>query len=704
MFWYAALHHGWGGAVASFAAGPLLWLHFSGGRWVRWDRAVAMLTCGGVTGTLVFGGFLAYFSTLPRGAITPALRAAYLGLAFFSQALPSLVSALISKPLLQGTMRFPIAFSVGTTLINIICGYVLLVVVIPAFAVAGEVGRITLRILALPLLNEVCSGAIRVLGYTWLSPSLPADWVLVPSSTLVLFMAMAGRFLSTNMHTVSGTIAVSLLLAVVELGMRGTMPWRDAAYTRLLCHPAFCRPPAATHRARRAHLKAWTGFMQLETVAEDVGILFSLAIALLLRVPPTPGAAPLTVSEVALRVAVQYAIELLTDIGFALAHYTLVTCCGVRYGRVTAPQLQAALAPRPPKKRVGALVPKLVAGPVLHSPPPRQVTLRSASDSIDAPPLLDDSAAQLTSEPSVSHSAVAVRPDRAATLSTTPLPPIWRGRMRAGSSFSAYSPSPTPPLGSALSEPCALKPSPSPGGKGSSGGAHTPRDVEHDAPSTPPPPTSETPEPEPCCGSWAGFWSCPAVPCVFSPDSPEVQAARRRIAALAHAEMQQEMEAVWEPVSFTELLALSKARNSTAAPSSSRRPEQPREASPPPLAPQHVTALPIPGRHMPDGRYLVAPTAVRGRRQVVAPSDPSPRPPTQPFDRALLVLAVHAELMAVRILRAWETRHFFWLPVIAVAALGGGLFISRAYLGTNQCVFGDPHDASTWMYDVCTPQ
>lgn len=84
---------------------------------------------------------------------------------------------------------------------------------------------------------------------------------------------------------------------------------------------------------------AWFSMLTFDTMAEDVGILSSLAFALLLRIPPRLGGEPLGVADVFARVGAQYVLELATDLAPALLLLTMPLCCGVRWKAVGRAQV-----------------------------------------------------------------------------------------------------------------------------------------------------------------------------------------------------------------------------------------------------------------------------------------------------------------------------------------------------------------------------
>ncbi len=94
---------------------------------------------------------------------------------------------------------------------------------------------------------------------------------------------------------------------------------------------------AMRRTAREAQdIHSYFTMLTLDTMAEDIGILTSLPFALLMRLPPRVGGAPLTVGDILARIGGQYVLELLTDIAPPLLMLGVNVCCGVRWRRVTS--------------------------------------------------------------------------------------------------------------------------------------------------------------------------------------------------------------------------------------------------------------------------------------------------------------------------------------------------------------------------------
>ncbi len=114
-----------------------------------------------------------------------------------------------------------------------------------------------------------------------------------------------------------------------------------------------------THMARlrrvgdnAVNTQSYYAFLIADTMAEDIGILASLSLSLLFRVPARRGELPISADQVLIRVMIQYLLEALTDIGPALTYYVSSMLCGVRLSPVTSRMVAASvgLPPQVSKK------------------------------------------------------------------------------------------------------------------------------------------------------------------------------------------------------------------------------------------------------------------------------------------------------------------------------------------------------------------
>ena len=99
--------------------------------------------------------------------------------------------------------------------------------------------------------------------------------------------------------------------------------------------------PNSRARMRRVgnnavNTQSYYAFLIADTMGEDIGILASLSLSLLFRVPARRGELPISPEQVVIRVLIQYLLELLTDIGPALTYYATSMLCGVRLSPVTS--------------------------------------------------------------------------------------------------------------------------------------------------------------------------------------------------------------------------------------------------------------------------------------------------------------------------------------------------------------------------------
>ena len=200
-------------------------------------------------------------------------------------------------------------------------------------------GRVLIRLLLFPLLVEFLMLGVRAVARASFGPSVAAQNTLFFLLPPMLTASLVGRFLSTNLETVQETVAVSLAVASMEMLLRFTLPYRDAAFQsmrRTLCCAAPLHEPgtaqgrlsAAWEQRRWSHFHY--AFMELDSMCEDVGVLLALPITLLFAMPPAPGAAPLSAFGVILRVLLQLIIESGTDLSAAWGAVFLRRICKLR--------------------------------------------------------------------------------------------------------------------------------------------------------------------------------------------------------------------------------------------------------------------------------------------------------------------------------------------------------------------------------------
>lgn len=224
-----------------------------------------------------------------------------------------------------------------------------------AFVQAPTIGRVLIRIIGFPLVVEVFLLVIRLTARSALGHRIAAQYSLVFMLPTMLVASMLGRFLSTNLESFAETVGVSITIALVEMTMRFTLPWRDKtalALRRRLCCTSKEEDDPVTQAWRD---RRWThfhhAFMEVDSMCEDVGILASLPLTLLFAVPPSPGAQPLSTGAIVVRVVVQLLIELTTDVGAAVGVGCMRAVCSVRPLPVEAAELVTAYRPLPRLKR-----------------------------------------------------------------------------------------------------------------------------------------------------------------------------------------------------------------------------------------------------------------------------------------------------------------------------------------------------------------
>ena len=363
-----------------------------------------------------------------------------------------------------------------------------LYVVLPVFLQSGDGVRVAVRLVVVPLMAEAIALLTRVPDHQLLDGNVPGasrGFMLVPIS---LVLSVVGRFCTTGMTSLGLTIALSLAVAALEVTMRWTVLQRDAALGKVLswirntcaCQalrsglprlslPACCEPvrrclrdePSAELLAFRRRwgdltpaeqhgkdMRANYAYIVGDTVAEDIGMLTLIPVAIFFRLPTRIGGQPLPLEDVLWRVAFQWVLELMTDAGpfltYAVGRAWLAWRGDTLYRGVSRSDVAAALA-RTKSALPGLIQPgsvhSLASGAVSKSVPSKAaVASRSpwaAGDDID----IDDSCANplagdAVSSPAASHSAAQAErgengsveapcePQRVSQY--TPLPFDWR--------------------------------------------------------------------------------------------------------------------------------------------------------------------------------------------------------------------------------------------------------------------------------------
>ncbi len=260
-----------------------------------------------------------------------------------------MLAAIINREHFKHLARSPVALSFILTFSAAATAYVQINILAVIFNRSGDGMRIVIRLFFLPLVVEACSAVLRIASRLMLRGGVPGvlrGFVLLP---VALFNAFVGRHFSTGLNSALLSYILSFAVATLEITMRYSAPLRDKIILRVarrlqrtpcfhhcaalkaLCRARHCAaassspesstgdsdkwgdlPPATQHaRVARAHF----AFMTLDTVAEDIGMLTLIPIAILFRQPTRIGGPPLPVGDVLLRVGFQWLLELWTDVG-----------------------------------------------------------------------------------------------------------------------------------------------------------------------------------------------------------------------------------------------------------------------------------------------------------------------------------------------------------------------------------------------------
>ena len=349
-FWYPILQNGVGGSCTGFAIAGLFWMNMTHFKMLRWDRTCYLWTGQIVT---IFSFFLAglYYAhvhvPLADRDITELL---VLGFLFFGSAIPALVTAASSASLLIHQIKqiktFALIVGIGLPTV----GYLVTVLCVSLFVSGGAGTRLLIRVVAIPLIMEAQLGLVRVLARRHFQPDMNLDRALLFMSPTIVTAGIVGQLLSTSFETLGETIGAALLLGAVEMLMRLTTLQRDQLYMRVCgtrCSALCGRGDLEGEGKQRSGASApgewrlFASYILLDSAAQDVGIVLSLAVNLMFRPPVTPGGASLSSGEVLLRVSIQYLLELLTEMAMPLALWCAVRVGGMRQWRVSQQQVQS---------------------------------------------------------------------------------------------------------------------------------------------------------------------------------------------------------------------------------------------------------------------------------------------------------------------------------------------------------------------------
>ena len=677
--WYAWIHFGWSSAFSGIALTSLITLHYANFKLVRCDRLLYTALSGVVPTLVVFLAFF-YLFAITGGTGGRNLVTLYLICAFFVQVIPAFVTPYVYKPILRDLLYSPIKLSILSIVLTVIVALVVLDVITPIFANSSSLTRILIRLVAFPLLIELPAGAVRTAARFWMKEDFPLDRVLTALLGPVVLSSMVGRFLATNMETVWETIGVSILLSAIELLLRVTMLLRDDFYVQCCGRP--CGGKSAKRKKGRSENRAWVQFMLFETIFEDVGIFLSLPVALIFRIPPIPGGAPLPVWDVIIRVLIQVAIETLTDICYALGYYFMVSCCGVRYNAITPVEMRnrrRTTMMRFSENRRFLFLPKSVRKLARKSTGGASSAMSSSTD--------DQSGPRVDT------------PSKALSKKVSSSVPMLDDAPRSSGAGTPASASTQPPALQVETELVRVK-------EGSASptvaGSMTP------GPSAQGPPMPEAPEDLP------GFFSC--SPCCMREDHPSAAFARKQLAAELYKEVRWEDEFMWEPVPLG-LVAYQTTCSSVNVQEPSAYGAQLEDTQDKRLRREIARSSGFPGSAVSsyqssDGASAETPAgagtvdAEAGLAFDTAIAAANGTEPEQSlddgFDPSLsMLLTLRMELVALRFLRAWETRFKYFTLILAIGAFGGSLYVMRTFVG-SLCPYGDADDPSTWIYDYCT--
>jgi len=721
LWWWNSIHFAFGSALSGIALTSFIFIMASNVKFARWDRIFYLAISSVVPTILLFFTFSYLFAVTENAN---SLRGVYIISAFFIQIVPAVVGPYVYQPIFGDLMKSPVKLSILSILLTVAVALIVLDVLTPMFAKADSLTRILIRVIAFPLLIEIPAGAVRVAARYWLSDGFPLQRILLALLGPVMLSSIVGRFLTTNMESIGETFAVAILLSLVEVLMRSTMLWRDDLYVACCGRP--CGGRAGKKKHQRAEAHSWVMFMLFETMVEDVSILLSLPVTLLMRIPPLPGGEPLGAGDVVVRVLIQYVIETLTDVGFALGYYVMTAWCGVRYNAVSFEAMESRFTStkvRRDEQHRYLFLPR---------------TLRRAIKSVATP----------TSSPSR-----AKRNASNATAQTAVTP----SRINIDDSGAAPSPSRgiNAPASPALSPATSIV----------SDGSNT---LSETASGTLLPPEPLVPS-EAFAGDDPQLAFCSCTPCCLPRNHPLARRTRQQLKQELKQEVRWEREFLWQPMpiglvayqalrpgrclqpssgyveqnkEIEEHLAASAvtaddAQNTTAHSTTYLASDEMKSASAadadngsaasgvevsqslqadavgvdgsallPSAVGQDGAGAPVTPRTDQEATELTVDTAERGLMfdQLVAEENGTEADGSldRAFDPSVMsILTIRMEIVAVMFLRGWETRfkNFNWMLAFGVVA--GSLYVLRTFVGGALCPFGDPDDSANWKYDYC---
>lgn len=120
---------------------------------------------------------------------------------------------------------------------------------LPWFASASRFERVIIRLIVFPLISEAILTAVRLVCRVSFTPSLASQYTIMWLTPPLLATSLLGRLLATNLSSLGEAIALAIMIALIERGMRFTMPSRDFAAEQCL---KACNWGQARGRARDA--------------------------------------------------------------------------------------------------------------------------------------------------------------------------------------------------------------------------------------------------------------------------------------------------------------------------------------------------------------------------------------------------------------------------------------------------------------------
>ena len=367
------------------------WVVFSGWRYVRCSSAACLAT-GAIAANSLVGCTRSALSASSLGSSIPGFSTISLAVVWLGQLVPAVLAPYVLGGAVRGFIRRPVRLQCLAFTAIVVFAYFCISILAPAFAVATPLMQSVLRVVVFTFGLEVTVAVMRVGSKLAFTRHMPRDRLLALTGSTLAVAAVSGRMLVASMDTALGTLALSLAIAVTEITLRLTMPARDEQImrcVRMICpscredalsepgaYAAPDSPPAAGPRQTRSltpstvvsaspasashgvpslqdpamgrfvaeaqDIHAYFSMLTLDTMAEDLGILTSLPFGLLMAFPSRTGGAPPSHEDVIFRVALQYIIELITDMSPALIMLAVNTCCGVRWNAVSGQQARSA--------------------------------------------------------------------------------------------------------------------------------------------------------------------------------------------------------------------------------------------------------------------------------------------------------------------------------------------------------------------------